>query len=131
ARRLTIGHVSSLRSETAGRFLVTTETDEHRRGSCEWLQPKPFIVGSVAPPCLTAQQAAQPRKPERCGENLSLIVMRPAGVTACFLKTSSIVDRRSLWTRRLSYMPPPPESFWRQTHRPWRRGIQARESPAV
>ena len=31
-RRLTIRHVSSLRSETAGRLSVTTETVEHRRG---------------------------------------------------------------------------------------------------
>ena len=40
--------------------------------------------------------------------NVSLIVLRPARVKACFLAIRSVVNRRSLWTRR-SYMLPPEE----------------------
>jgi uncharacterized protein (TIGR02284 family) len=73
-RRLTIAHVSSLRSGTAGRAI--------RSGSSDF-------------------------------------------------KTTSIVNRRSLWTRRSSYLPLPLELCWRLAHRPWHRGIKARASPAA
>jgi hypothetical protein len=135
-RGLTIVHVSSLRPEIAERYAVRTATDEHRGGSREWLQQSPSssdrwrLLPDAAAGRSTPKLMSH-SKPERCGETLSLIVMRPASGIARFLKTSSIVNRRSLWTRRSSYLPLPPDSYWRLAHRPWRRRIQARASPAA